>query len=262
MTANANHELRKDNFTAAQIEHWWKNMGHSAQRLDQIALLRTIVSSKALGPMRTVCEIGMNAGHSATTLLEGQQTVLIGFDLFTLPYSLATRRVLSEHYPNRTHYFHGRSQEEVPRYASRRNALGFPLCDLWLVDGDHERGAILDMRAALNLSRDGAVIVADDCSSKHWRVQQAWLSLINDGFIYDAWNTTDRSKGWCVGRFRRDESRLHLLSQHHNYYRLRNVDPVSMAYWELPCDARVLTQNSLRPSCTKNSTHMDTHEVV
>ena len=60
--------------------------------------------------MDTVCEVGMNAGHSATTLLHGLQTRLIEFDLMALPYSNATVRLLEARYPGRIHVFPGRSQ--------------------------------------------------------------------------------------------------------------------------------------------------------
>lgn len=214
MTSIAEQELIASNrsyFTPHNLRKYWNGMGHSAQvgRIgNEIALLRRVVTSTSHGPMQTVCEVGMNAGHSATALLEGLSTTLIEFDMFAFPYSNAVRNELSKRNPGRTRFFQGNSFKEIPRYASNRVDLGLPLCDAWFVDGDHEAGANLDLRHALNVSRDGAIIIADDCSSKHKKVQNAWRSLINEGHIREHWNVSGSMKGWCVGRFERDEARV------------------------------------------------------
>ena len=240
MTTNAERELRRSGMNSAQIAHYWRSMGTSYQRVDEIALLRNIVRSTDFGPMQTVCEVGMNAGHSATAMLDGQAGTqqLVEFDLMTFPYSNATRDVLERRYPGRTHFFAGRSQLLIPLYAARaRLERRLPLCDLWFIDGDHETGAILDMRAALNVSRDGAIIVADDCSRKHPRVVAAWRSLIADGFIHDAWNHSGYTKGWCVGRFRRDEAQLRRLTLGFERAARIPLDPISSMYWRV-CTSR------------------------
>ena len=73
------------------ITRWWGNMGHSGQVGPEIALLRRLVTNQSV---KTVCEIGMNAGHSAVALLEGLDTHLVEFDLLSLPYSNASRAAL------------------------------------------------------------------------------------------------------------------------------------------------------------------------
>jgi hypothetical protein len=238
MTTLAEHGLARDGMNKGQIEHWWLGMGHSAQqakgRPSEIALLHRIVTSTdATGPVRTVCEIGMNAGHSATAMLEGLQTTLVEFDLFTLPYSNDVLNALKHRYPGRVHAFAGPSAQQVPRYASTyRHERRLPLCDVWFVDGDHHFGAKWDMIAALNVSRDGAVIVADDCSPKHPLVQQSWARLINLGLIHGSWNWTGTMKGWCVGRYHQDIPRLQkLLFSPEQANRIKMGDPISAAYW-------------------------------
>ena len=189
------------------ITRWWGNMGHSGQVGPEIALLRRLVTNQSV---KTVCEIGMNAGHSAVALLEGLDTHLVEFDLLSLPYSNASRAALERAYPGRTQFFQGKSQIQVPLYADLVRRHMQPPCDLWFVDGDHEHGAILDMRAALTVSSDGALLVADDCSTRHRKVMHAFRQLVEEGHLVDAWNSTVHlphptgTKGWCVGRFRRD----------------------------------------------------------
>ena len=253
MTKIAEHTLAADGMSHGQIEHWWSGMGHSAQqargRPSEIALLRHIVmSTDATGPVRTICEIGMNAGHSATALLEGLQTTLVEFDLFTLPYSKDVLNALKDRYPGRVHAFVGPSALQVPLYASTyRHERGLPLCDVWFVDGEHFHGAWWDMIAALNVSRDRAVIVADDCSPKHPLVQQSWGRLVKLGFIHGSWNWTGIMKGWCVGRYHRDTARLQtLLFSPDQAKKLHMKDGISAAYWRDGPDATARKYNRTR----------------
>ena len=219
------------------ITRWWGNMGHSGQVGPEIALLRRLVTNQSV---KTVCEIGMNAGHSAVALLEGLDTHLVEFDLLSLPYSNASRAALERAYPGRTQFFQGKSQIQVPLYADLVRRHMQPPCDLWFVDGDHEHGAILDMRAALTVSSDGALLVADDCSTRHRKVMFAFRQLVEEGHLVDAWNSTVHlphptgTKGWCVGRFRRDEKLAHLLEPTWLATASvlnRFVDGVSMYWW-------------------------------
>jgi predicted O-methyltransferase YrrM len=219
------------------ITRWWGNMGHSGQVGPEIALLRRLVTNQSV---KTVCEIGMNAGHSAVALLEGLDTHLVEFDLLSLPYSNASRAALERAYPGRTQFFQGKSQIQVPLYADLVRRHMQPPCDLWFVDGDHEHGAILDMRAALTVSSDGALLVADDCSTRHRKVMHAFRQLVEEGHLVDAWNSTVHlphptgTKGWCVGRFRRDEKLAHLLEPTWLATASvlnRFVDGVSMYWW-------------------------------
>ena len=159
-------------------------MGHSGQVEEEIALLHSLSADK---DVRTVCEIGFNAGHSAVAMLEGHNHVaLVEFDLLGMLYSKAAKKALEKSYPNRTRFFQGSSQMTVPQYAIlvAADPVRNPPCDLWMVDGDHNTGALLDLRAAVNASRDGAVIVADDCTRKrHPHVVQSWRRMVSAGWV-------------------------------------------------------------------------------
>jgi len=182
-------------------------MGHSGQVEEEIALLHSLSADK---DVRTVCEIGFNAGHSAVAMLEGHNHVaLVEFDLLGMLYSKAAKKALEKSYPNRTRFFQGSSQMTVPQYAIlvAADPVRNPPCDLWMVDGDHNTGALLDLRAAVNASRDGAVIVADDCTRKrHTHVVQSWRRMVSAGHIRPEFETElslpppAGNKGWCVGR--------------------------------------------------------------
>ena len=246
--------MAEDQKWAANPGDWWKSMGHVGQVLSEVLLLRSLVTSSKL--IKTVCEIGFNAGHSAVTLLDGLATNLIEFDLLALPYSNASRRAVELAYPGRIRFKQGMSQLEVPRHAVLVRSGAEPPCDFWFIDGDHMHGLHLDLRAALSVASDGAIIVVDDCLSMHHAVTNAWLSLIDAGHIVNTSNYTQTlaypvgRKGWCWGTFQRDPTRVAALSQTERDLRearkLR-VDPVSAPGWRrlrlaghVAADARVV----------------------
>ena len=126
--------------------HWWKNMGHSAESFEQSAMLHAVALQVGAGG--TVCEVGFNAGHGAVALLHGLQTNLIEFDLMAMPYSQLSRFAVEKAYPGRMRFIVGRSQRTIPTYAALAAADPDrnPLCDAWIVDGDHGKRALLDMQ--------------------------------------------------------------------------------------------------------------------
>lgn len=109
----------------------WKDV-----RFGSIAAWRSQVDyywRLATGPwVKSVCEVGFNAGHSAVVwLLANPKLVLYTFDLFD---RVATRRALAhlqERFPGRIVPFRGNSLSTVPR------AQLPTTCDLVHVDGRH-----------------------------------------------------------------------------------------------------------------------------
>lgn len=198
---------------------FFKRNGNSAQVPVEIEMLRGVVTNPLQGgrQVQTVCEVGFNAGHSAIVWLHGLDTKLKSFDLFKLPYSNASRTYISEQYADRVEFFHGPSQLTVPNYTRSVVAGTQPLCDVWFIDGDHYRKAPeTDLKNALQASSDGAIIIADDCTTRFPMVQVAWRHLlqtgVSSGRIEEPYNRTINMpppgglKGWCVGRYTRSSS--------------------------------------------------------
>eukprot|EP00966_Prymnesium_polylepis_P247900 5732281-Prymnesium_polylepis.1 len=209
-------------------------MGHVDQVPEEIELLRGAVIG-AVPPVQHVCQVGHNAGHSGVTMIDGLGTTLASFDLFSLPYSKASQDFIAGRYPNRVSYYRGRSQNTIRAYAEEVAQGRAPLCDLWFIDGDHWHGALLDMKAALTVSRDAAVIIADDCTARHTLVMSAWRTMVSGGFIVDDFNRSYSLpspaglKGWCVGRYRkRDGDAAELKKGFEGANRL-SIDPISGA---------------------------------
>lgn len=140
--------------------------------------------------------------------LEGLDTRLNTFDVLRLPYSNGSRTHIDSVYPGRVTFHQGVSQETIPRYVKAVQAGAQPRCDVWFVDGDHNRGTpFTDLKHALQAASRGATIIADDCTRRFPAVQVAWTAILAQGNIVNAFNKTMNLprpgglKGWCVGRY-------------------------------------------------------------
>ena len=113
--------------------------------------------------IKTACEIGFNAGHSAAVLLSSSPVLTLeSFDLLSLPHSEATLRYIQRQFPSRVHAHKGDSALTVP------NARLRSPCDLVLVDGRHQFQAVI--RDVINLQRhaspDALYLVDDVCDRR------------------------------------------------------------------------------------------------
>ena len=82
--------------------------------------------------VRTVCEVGFNAGHSAALWLTASPTIhLVTFDTFSQPFSYASLEFLLSRFPRRITAHGGYSLHTVPRVDVENG------CDLVHVDGLH-----------------------------------------------------------------------------------------------------------------------------
>ena len=69
----------------------------------------------ALPSPATICEIGLNCGHSATTLLEASpQARVISFGLPAAPWAASARAHLRSRYGERIEIVDGRSAHTLP----------------------------------------------------------------------------------------------------------------------------------------------------
>ena len=115
------------------------------------------------------------------------------------------------------------SQQTLPRYVKEVQAGMQPRCDVWFVDGDHNRGTpYVDLKHALQSASDGATIIADDCTGRFPAVQLAWKAILGQGHIVNAFNKTMRLpppgglKGWCVGRYSPVATRADMMAGDHS----------------------------------------------
>ena len=116
--------------------HYTTAMGNSWQVPGEAALLeRVSTPSSAQRPIRTLCEIGFNAGHSAAALLLHNNATLHEFDTMALKWSTPCLEVIERAFPGRVVLHKGDSRREGPAFAARVNKGQERPCDVFFIDG-------------------------------------------------------------------------------------------------------------------------------
>lgn len=186
-------------------------MGHTAQVPEEMAAIRSVLSSRQRSAWRTLCEVGFNAGHSAILWLQQTPAHLVEFDAGILAYHRGSRAFLEAVYPGRASFHIGNSKETFFAHAAMVASGNHAPCDLSFIDGMH-RGRLpgRDMKNAITSSNTDplAWMFADDCSSRFPDVKRAFRQIATDSIEA---NYTRRwlvkpppagLKGWCFGRVR------------------------------------------------------------
>ena len=158
--------------------------------------------------VKTICEIGFNAGHSTLQWLTGSDdTVVYSFDIGEYDYTRPMAGYLNKTFPGRLHLTFGNSLETVPRFtATNRNVK----CDVVVVDGGHTRevglGDLRNMQVLANMQRH--VLVFDDLPSGYAKfltaLGEAWNQMRADGHIVERYACTEQPtklKGFTVGYY-------------------------------------------------------------
>lgn len=192
---------------SAVVKHYAQGIGGTTWEVpEEIEMLVGVLAKRPR--WGTICEIGMNAGHSSHVWLHSTGAQLKVFDLFERQYSEGTRSLVEAMYPGRATFFRGGSDKTVKAYAARVKAGLEPPCDLWFIDGGHDKHVRLDFRHALASAAPTGEIIADDCTKSRFPlVRSVFEKYQKERLIV---NATRRfmpkpppvgAKGWCVGRW-------------------------------------------------------------
>eukprot|EP00966_Prymnesium_polylepis_P126757 2931361-Prymnesium_polylepis.1 len=108
-------------------------------REDELTTFRQLLAKDMpeTGKIRTICEVGLNAGHGAAIWLEGTDAKLKSFDMFVSNWSAGAIQLNEALYPGRTQFFGGDSQVTVKAYAKEVEEGRAERCDVWYIDGAH-----------------------------------------------------------------------------------------------------------------------------
>ena len=116
--------------------------------------------------VRTYCEIGMNGGHSASSMLLANPALTVhSFDIMYWNYSWPVANLLSTAFGSRFVLHPGNSRATVPQWHTELGSQA-AVCDMLLVDGDHSHsGAVADLQNFRPLAMRGAPVVVDDIAT-------------------------------------------------------------------------------------------------
>ena len=149
VTRNAAYAMRAAGMNTRRIEAYFAHMGHIGTEDQQLlGYARAVIEHR---PVRRVCEVGFNAGHSAALFLaltHAQNASYFALDLFDQAYSAPALEWLSKAFHGRVRSIAGRSQAQL---AWRRHPE-LRRCDVWSLDGDHSNGLLVDLRNAFAAS--------------------------------------------------------------------------------------------------------------
>ena len=161
--------------------------GHSGQLVDERKLY---VALARLPFVKHICEIGFNAGHSASLWLLANPTAKVTmFDIWTHEYAEKGEMLLRGGLPEgfglknvdaRLNIIKGSSHDTLKTYAATHPKS----CDIVSVDGDHSYdGAIQDMLDVLPLMRnEESVLLLDDTNClAEWCIDDARDKMVSDG---------------------------------------------------------------------------------
>ena len=157
--------------------------------------------------VKTICEIGFNAGHSTLQWLAASDDVIVySFDLGEHAYTRPMAAYFSQTFLGRFHLNIGDSLHTVPLYARNHPDVK---CDVLVVDGGHSYevayGDLVNMRALAN--RNHHVLIFDDypgLSDLLPELGLAWDRLRSEGYVVDKYACAEgptRKRGFVVGYY-------------------------------------------------------------
>jgi hypothetical protein len=111
----------------------WDGMGNIAEVRQEVL---DFLSYADHPRYETLCEVGFNAGHSATVLLSASsKSTLHVFDIADLPFASAQAKLMKRAYGERFKFYKGNSVNLLPWFKQKKQDN--TQCDLFSIDGDH-----------------------------------------------------------------------------------------------------------------------------
>lgn len=150
----------------------------------EIKFIKTFISKKKI---KTVAEVGFNAGHLADTILMTNENItLVTFDIATSSYTPIIKEYIDEKYPGRHTMIQGDSRRTIPNYYQQNPDKKF---DLIFIHGGHY-GNIpkTDLMNCRLLSKKNTIVVMNNVNFENVETyniksNEAWELFIKNNYI-------------------------------------------------------------------------------
>jgi predicted O-methyltransferase YrrM len=176
--------------------------GHSQQLPAQTSLLASYTSKSNV---KTVLEIGFNAGHSSDTFLKSKDNVSVtSFDLGDHNYVIYGKSYIDQKYPERHQLIIGNSIETLPSFIKTTDTK----YDVIFIDGGHEyEVSYSDLINCKHLAHKDTIVIMDDVTnaaneSYNRGPSQAWKDAIAQNIIVEEYHFEFNCwRGMSVGKY-------------------------------------------------------------
>ncbi|HEY2810206.1 MAG TPA: class I SAM-dependent methyltransferase [Rhabdochlamydiaceae bacterium] len=153
--------------------------------------------------IRSILEIGFNAGHSAENFFRScpNLSCFLSFDIQTHPYFSSSKEYFERRYGNRCHFIKGDSNQTVPEYV--RNHPG-EIFDLIYIDGNHAYWyCIRDIIHCKALASPHTILWVDDYANSIQLAVQKCVSnnLIKIDGVYESSDSSWGKRRWIQAHY-------------------------------------------------------------
>jgi len=153
--------------------------------------------------VKTVCETGFNAGHSAARFLSDGNAHVYEFDIGDHDYSHTAERFLTSKFQDRLKVTWGDSTKTLLQFHAQHPDIK---CDLVIVDGGHDvQIADADLRNFAPMAASKHLVAIDDTPCKaHYCAgpTSAWKNLVQLGCIKELRQVSiDTCRGFTMGQY-------------------------------------------------------------
>lgn len=157
-------------------------IGEDSASDEQLLYLSELVHRQNI---RTVAEIGFNAGITSHTLLKAKPDLtIVSFDIHHHNYVQPAKKFIDRHCPGRHALVYGDSKQTVLAYKEANPSARF---DLVFIDGGHDyETARADIENCKRLCDAKSMVIMDDLTPWHsWGEgpTKAWAEAIESGLV-------------------------------------------------------------------------------
>jgi beta-1,4-mannosyl-glycoprotein beta-1,4-N-acetylglucosaminyltransferase len=154
--------------------------------------------------VRTILEIGFNAGHSSVFFLGHPGVSVVSFEMTPGTHTLLGKKYIDENFPGRHEMVWGDSTLTLPKFETRK-------FDLIFIDGGHHlEVARQDLTNCMRFAREDTIVIMDDVIYDHARMKdyslgptRSWREFINNSIIEETFHRDiSDGRGMSIGRYK------------------------------------------------------------